>query len=162
MLGESTLSTQKYGRRIAMTSQELDAFLGQQRTCRLASVSASGAPHVSAIWFVWDGSSMWFYSMVKSQRWTDVIADPRVAAVVDGGHEFGELHGVELRGRVEPVGDIPRLGESALPELETPERLFGAKYIGTPDGAMYHDKRHAWLRLKPEKIASWDFRKTGR
>jgi hypothetical protein len=115
MLGESTLSTQKDGRRIAMTSEELDAFLGQQRTGRLASVSASGEPH-----------------------------------------------GVELRGRVEPVGDIPRLGESALPELETPERLFGAKYIGTPDGAMYHDKRHAWLRLKPEKIASWDFRKTGR
>jgi hypothetical protein len=25
--------------------------------------------------------------------------------------------------------------------------------------AMYHDGRHAWLRVTPTKIASWDFRK---
>jgi hypothetical protein len=25
--------------------------------------------------------------------------------------------------------------------------------------AMHHDGRHAWLRLTPEKITSWDFRK---
>jgi hypothetical protein len=24
---------------------------------------------------------------------------------------------------------------------------------------MFHDQRHAWLRVKPTKIASWDFRK---
>jgi hypothetical protein len=26
---------------------------------------------------------------------------------------------------------------------------------------MYHDKRHAWLRLTPEKAVSWDHRKIG-
>jgi hypothetical protein len=24
---------------------------------------------------------------------------------------------------------------------------------------MYHDGRHAWLRITPTKITSWDFRK---
>ena len=24
---------------------------------------------------------------------------------------------------------------------------------------MYHDGRHAWLRIVPDKIVSWDFRK---
>ena len=24
---------------------------------------------------------------------------------------------------------------------------------------MFHDERHAWLRLTPERIVSWDFRK---
>jgi hypothetical protein len=26
---------------------------------------------------------------------------------------------------------------------------------------MFHDGRHAWLKLTPAKIASWDFRKLG-
>jgi len=26
-------------------------------------------------------------------------------------------------------------------------------------GAMIHDGRHAWLRIVPDKITSWDFRK---
>jgi len=30
------------------------------------------------------------------------------------------------------------------------------KYQG---GTMYHDGRHAWLRITPDKITSWDFRK---
>jgi hypothetical protein len=41
--------------------------------------------------------------------------------------------------------------------LAEPERLFARKYSGTD--AMHHDGRHAWLRLVPDKITSWDFRK---
>ena len=33
---------------------------------------------------------------------------------------------------------------------------MGAKYHG---GGMLHDGRHAWLRITPMKITSWDFRK---
>ena len=161
MLDEATLSTQKRGRRIAMTSEEIDAFLSRERTCRLASLTQAGGPHVSALWFAWDGESMWFNSIVKSQRWAGIASDPRAAVIVDGGHDFAELQGVELRGRLVPVGEVPRLGETAIAELEVPERLFAAKYMTTLGGGMYHDKRHAWLRLTPEKIASWDFRKIG-
>ena len=66
-----------------------------------------------------------------------------------------ELRGVELIGRVEPVGSAPRTPEPD-PALEVPERLFGEKYSG---GAFVPDGTHAWVRLVPEKIVSWDFRK---
>jgi hypothetical protein len=161
MLDEVTLSTQRHRRRIAMTAEEIDSFLGAERTCRLASLTRSGAPHVSALWFAWDGASMWFYSIVNSERWADIERDPRAAVIVDGGHDFGELVGVELRGSLVQVGEVPRLGETPVAELEVPERMFPAKYFGSPDGGMFHDKRHAWLRLTPEKIASWDHRKIG-
>ena len=58
--------TQRRGRKIMMTPGELDEFLTTQRTCRVATVSASGAPHVSALWFAWDGTSLWLYSVVRS------------------------------------------------------------------------------------------------
>ncbi|UFQ14385.1 MULTISPECIES: pyridoxamine 5'-phosphate oxidase family protein [Streptomyces] len=148
--------TQRRGRRIMMTPDELDAFLATERTCRVATVSADGAPHASPLWFVWDGTSLWMYSITRSKRWADLRRDQRIAVVVDAGEEYGELRGAELSGTVEFVGEAPRTGEPC-PELETPERLFARKLFGLD--AMPHDGRHAWLRLTPDAIASWDFRK---
>ncbi|MDX2703189.1 pyridoxamine 5'-phosphate oxidase family protein [Streptomyces sp. PA03-6a] len=147
---------QRRGRRIMMTPQEADAFLGAQRTCRVATVSPDGRPHVGALWFVWDGTSLWLYSIVRSRRWADLRRDPRVAVVVDDGTEYGELRGVELSGTLEFVGEAPRTGEPH-PDLEAVERLFAAKNFGLE--SMPHDGRHAWLRLTPDSVVSWDFRK---
>lgn len=138
-----------------MSPEELDEFLRSERMCRVGTINGDGSPHTSALWFAWDGKSIWLTSLVKSQRWVNLMRDPRISVLVDAGHGYGELQGVELNGSVVTVGEVPRTGE-AVPELETPERLFGDKYVG---GAFGHDRRHAWLRLDPDKIVSWDFRK---
>ncbi|MET8689381.1 pyridoxamine 5'-phosphate oxidase family protein [Streptomyces sp. NPDC004732] len=148
--------TQRRGRRIMMTPDELDAFLTAERTCRVATVSPDGAPHVSTLWFAWDGTSLWLYSTTRSKRWADLRKDPRVAVVVDAGEEYGELRGVELSGAVEFVGEAPRKGDPC-PELAAPERLFARKIFGFD--TMPHDGRHGWMRLTPDAVASWDFRK---
>ncbi|GHF75298.1 pyridoxamine 5'-phosphate oxidase [Streptomyces mashuensis] len=147
---------QRRGRRVMMTGGELDAFLAGQWTCRMATVGPEGRPHVSALWFVWDGTALWLYSLTRSRRWADVRRDGRVAVLADDGREYGELRGAELSGRAEPVGEVPRAG---LPcgELREPERLFAAKYFG--GRPMPYDGRHAWLRLRPERVVSWDFGK---
>jgi len=85
MLDEATLSTQQHRRRIAMTPEEIDEFLAGERTCRLASVTPSGAPHVSALWFAWDGASMWFYSIVNSRRSIASVTPGRKAAESSSG-----------------------------------------------------------------------------
>lgn len=138
-----------------MTTDELDEFLLEQRMCRLGSVGADGGPHVSPLWFVWDGGALWLHSVVKSQRWTNLLRDPRVSVAVDAGDGYFELRGVEIIGRVEVVGEVPR-GDSPDPDLAGPERQWGAKYGG---GTFVSDGKHAWLRLVPEKVVSWDFRK---
>ncbi|MFH8616457.1 pyridoxamine 5'-phosphate oxidase family protein [Streptomyces sp. NPDC017979] len=150
------VATQRRGRRIMMTPAERDAFLSEQRTCRVATVSADGRPHVSALWFVWDGASLWLYSITRSRRWADLRHDPRLAVVVDAGEEYGELRGVELSGTAVFVGEAPRTG-APCPELVEPEGLFARKNFDLD--AMPHDGRHAWLRLTPDAVASWDFRK---
>jgi hypothetical protein len=137
-----------------MGQPELDAFLAGQRTCRVATASELG-PHLTPLWYVWDGTALWLTSIVSSQRWTDLARDPRVAVLVDAGEDYVELRGVELRGRVEIVGEVPRTGLPE-PQLDEPERLFARKYAG--GDVMHHDGRHAWLRLVPDKVTSWDFR----
>lgn len=138
-----------------MTPEELTQFLEAERTCRVATVG-KGGPHATPLWFGWDGEYLWLYSIVKSQRWTDLQRDPRIGVVVDTGIEYLELRGVEITGTVEVVGEVPRTGESddALAGIEP---MFARKYTGGDQ--MFHDGRHAWLRVKPSKIASWDFRK---
>lgn len=139
-----------------MTPGEVDAFLAEQRTCRVATAGPDG-PHVTPLWFAWHAGALWLTSVVRSRRWADLRRDPRIAVVVDAGDAYGELRGVELRGRVEVVGEVPRTGEP-VPELDAPERLFADRYTG---GTVVHDGRHGWLRLVPDAITSWDFRKLG-
>ena len=138
-----------------MNGEELTSFLGEQHTCRFATTGSDG-PHVAPVWFVWDGQAIWVYSLIRSQRWTNVSRDPRVAVVIDDGHHYHELHGVEIEGQATVVGPVPRTGDEDSPELVEPERLMSAKYFGAE---MTHDGRHAWLRITPQKIVSWDFRK---
>jgi hypothetical protein len=138
-----------------MGKAELDAFLTEQRTCRVATASQDG-PHLTPLWYVWDGTALWLYSVVSSQRWTDISRDRRVAVLVDVGDAYGELRGAELRGAAEIVGEVPRTGTPDA-GLAKPERLYARKYDGTD--VMHHTGHHAWLRLVPDKITSWDFRK---
>lgn len=139
-----------------MTPDEVDVFLAEQRTCRVATAGPDG-PHATPLWFVWHGGALWLTSLSRSQRWADLSRDPRIAVVVDAGEDYAELRGVELRGVVEVVGEVPRTG-APVAELEGPEQAFADRYTGA---RMVHDGRHAWLRLIPEKITSWDFRKIG-
>jgi hypothetical protein len=149
------LKPQKRGRRIAMSAAEIDAFLAAERTCRVATVGPDG-PHATALWFAWDGACLWLYSITGSQRWADLRKDPRISVLVDAGHHYLELQGVEISGTAEVVGDVPRTSAPSA-ELAPVEAQFARKYLG--GGPMLHDERHAWLRVAPRKINSWDFRK---
>jgi hypothetical protein len=150
------LRPQKRGNKIAMTAQERDAFLMAERTCRVATIGSDGQPHATALWFLWDGTYFWMQSITRAQRWADLQQNPQIAVVVDSGVEYLELCGVEILGTVEFVGEQPRSGEPN-DELEVMEPKFFTKYFNTDQ--VFHDGKHAWIRIKPSKIASWDFRK---
>jgi len=93
---------------------------------------------------------------VRSSRWAHVQERPEIAVVVDAGDGYEELRGVELRGRVEVTGDVPRTASFDAALLPV-EQAFAQKYLA--GGEYVPDGRHAWLRLVPRRIVSWDFRK---
>jgi len=152
---DTELRPQKRGRKIAMSPEEIDAFLADQRTCRVATIGPDG-PHATPLWFYWDGRYFWLYSITRAQRWADLMRDPRIGITVDAGEDYFGLHGVEITGTVEVIGEVPRTGEPN--EVLAPvEAAFVKKNFGLDE--MFHDQKHAWLRVTPSKIASWDFRK---
>src|SRR5258708_14263201 len=125
----SQIEPQKRARRISMTDEERDSPRAELRVCRIGTIGVDGGPHVSALWYCWDGAALWLYSLIKSQRWVNLQRDHRVSVVVDQGVDYFELRGVEFIGEVEFVGEQPRAGDPN-PELEEPERLFAERYSG--------------------------------
>lgn len=130
------MSGQRRGTAIAMTDPERDTFLRTQPLCRVATVGRNGDPHVSALWFVWDGSTLWLNSLVRSQRWTDLDRDPRLSVIVDdGGTDFMALRGIELRGSIEVVGEAPCKGDpwtnSCTPNGSSRTSTWAAARSGT-------------------------------
>src|SRR5699024_12691901 len=100
-MSEQQLQTQRRGRRIAMSRDEIDEFLHSEVTCRVGTVNARG-PHVTPLWLLWHDRAIWLYSITGSQRWKDLAGDPRNAVLVDGGTECVELRRGELTGTVGP------------------------------------------------------------
>ena len=149
------LDQQRHNRRLALSDGERDRFLALARTCRVASTSYDGSPHLSALWFVWDGSSIWLNSLVSSLRWANLRRDPRLSVLVDDGDSYDTLRGVEISGRATVVGEVPRIGEPST-ELVVPEQMYAKKYGA---GTVGHDGLHAWLEVVPVRIVSWDFGK---
>ena len=147
------MQRQRHGRRIALSAERVHELLASAPLCRVATSSAAG-PHVSPMWFVWDGRALWLYSLVASRRWRHVAAGSRLAVVVDGGDRFETYWGAELEGEAAVVGEVPRTGRP-VPELVEVERAFARKYNGMDELVL--DGRHAWLRHVPATVVSWDF-----
>jgi nitroimidazol reductase NimA-like FMN-containing flavoprotein (pyridoxamine 5'-phosphate oxidase superfamily) len=136
--------------RLAMTPDELDAFLAEERVLRLATVDEDGWPAVVPVWFVWHDDAFWVWNLTRAKRTDRLRAGTRVAFVVDGGVEYVELRGAS--GRLEYAfvaeDDVPHAVRVA----------FSRKYLHT-DHPVEPADHHQWLRLVPATLASWDFRK---
>jgi len=134
---------------LRLTPEELDELLTSERTLRAGTVSADGTPHVAPLWFLWRDGAIWLTSLRRSKRQTDLKAGSRVALCVDTGRDYSELRGAVLYGTPAEAGDDP--------ELPAARKAFARKNWDIED--LPDIKSHVWLKLVPDKIVSWDFRK---
>jgi nitroimidazol reductase NimA-like FMN-containing flavoprotein (pyridoxamine 5'-phosphate oxidase superfamily) len=136
---------------LSLTPNEMEPYLRSQRTVRVATTGESGYPHVVPLWFVWHDRTLFLNSTLGNPTVENALRTGRAAAVVDDGDEYEVLRGVTLTGRVEPAEGDPR-----LPRVE---REWSEKYLGGRELPYRRWQNRLWLRLVPERVASWDFRK---
>ena len=90
------------------TQKEVE-YLREQRLGRLATVSASGRPHVVPVGFRVDPElgvvDIRGCDMGRTKKFRDVAQTGRVAFVVDDVLPPWRARGVEVRGRAEVLGD---------------------------------------------------------
>ncbi|AVH22840.1 pyridoxamine 5'-phosphate oxidase family protein [Nocardia cyriacigeorgica] len=149
---------------IVMSDSEITDFLTRSRVATLATLGASGAPHLTAMWYALidapDGGlpELWFETKAKSQKAVNMRRDPRVTCMVEAGQTYDTLRGVSIEGRAEIIDD--------------PEKLFAVgvsvweRYTGPYSEEMRPfvetmlNKRVA-VRVVADRIRSWDHRKLG-
>ena len=67
----------------------------------LTTVRSDGQPQTSPVWFVWDGQSFLIYSIPRSQKVPNIMANPRVSLNLDGDGRGGGIVTIEGEARID-------------------------------------------------------------
>ena len=95
-------ATPRYGD-LAMTREELDAFLAQADTIMLASLRRDGSPFVIPVGFDWDGEFVRLSTLKSRVKYRNLVANPQITfCVVDPQMPTRYL---EIRGYAEITDD---------------------------------------------------------
>ncbi|SDL47598.1 PPOX class probable F420-dependent enzyme [Nonomuraea jiangxiensis] len=140
-----------------MSDDDVTAFLEGSRKLQLATINPDGMPHLVTMFYGMDEGRIAFWTYAKAQKARNLARDPRVSCLVETGEDYGELRGVLVYGRAEPV--TGREGVLAI-GMKIARRMTP----GVPDELLrpYVEKtglkRVAYV-VERSKVVSWDHRR---
>ncbi|TDJ09761.1 MAG: TIGR03618 family F420-dependent PPOX class oxidoreductase [Deltaproteobacteria bacterium] len=141
---------------IQMTDEEVRRFIEASKTIILTTNGPGGYPHPMPMWFLRaDDGSISITTYKSSQKVQNLRRDPRVSLLVESGDEYSELKGVVLYGSAEVIDDfetvvdtlIAASGQRNEPEIREALKKTASKRVV--------------IRIKPERVVSWDHSKLG-
>jgi PPOX class probable F420-dependent enzyme len=143
---------------IKMSDAEIKAFLEAGRDLQVASINADGTPHLVTMWYGMLDGEVAFWTYAKSQKVLNLQRDPRLSVLVATGEVYEQLKGVSIVGRGQIVDDpdeVLRYGEVVY------ERYWGPLDDTVREGVRAMGSKRVVIRVKPEKVLSWDHSKLG-
>lgn len=145
--------------KIAMTDDEIAAFIERSRTATMATVLPSGRPHLVAMWYALLDGEIWFETKAKSQKAVNLRRDPTITVMIEDGQTYPTLRGVSIDGTAEIVDSdadlLHRVGVSVWERYTGPYTDEMKPFV---DQMM--NNRIA-VRVVPSRLRSWDHRKLG-
>jgi PPOX class probable F420-dependent enzyme len=141
----------------ALTEEERDAFLTDKRIGRLASNREDGWPHLTPIWYVWDGDRF-VLTLGKSRRHLRNIArDPHVTLCVDDDPRVTDLtkspRAVVCFGLARLLEDEPSVREVTT-KVEL--RYLPAEARGPELDELLWFEGRIGVEITPERWLAWD------
>lgn len=148
----------KQRNQIVMTDEEITDFVARGRTGTMATIGASGQPHLVAMWYgVLDGE-IWIETKVKSQKVVNLRRNSRVSFLIEDGMTYDSLRGVSFEGVAEILDDPDTIFAVGVSVWER----YNGPYTDDlkPAVDMMMNKRVA-VRIVTDRVRSWDHRKLG-
>ncbi|MFV0306887.1 MAG: pyridoxamine 5'-phosphate oxidase family protein [Desertimonas sp.] len=143
---------------IAMSDDEVSAFLADEKVLNVATIGPTGHPHMVAMWFVMRDGKPTFWTFGKSQKVKNLQRDPKITGLVEAGEEYQELRGVELRGSAELIDDPAEVLAIGLAVAEKYNGPAGVSEAARPFIEAQAAKRIG-IAIDVDHVASWDHRK---
>ena len=143
---------------IAMSDEEIQAFLQEQRTLQVATIDHDGYPHLVAMWYVLLDRQIAFWTYARSQKAVNLRRDPRLTCLVEAGQRYEELRGVQIKGQAAIIDDheaVQRYGEAIF------ERYTGPLNENTRQMVIAQAAKRIVVVVQSVEIVSWDHRKLG-
>ncbi len=139
---------------IRMTSEEVDAFLQEQRVVICATQGPRGWPHLMPLWYLMRSGEVWAWTYAKSQKVRNLERDARATLQVEDGEQYQELRGVMIEAQTvihHEIGQVAEFGS----------QLFERYASGGIDPELIRAQaaKRVVLQFVPERMATWDHRK---
>tara|TARA_Y100000588_G_scaffold325040_1_gene358545 strand:+ start:243 stop:713 length:471 start_codon:yes stop_codon:yes gene_type:complete len=146
---------------IRLNKAEQDELLDSVTTLQIASILPDGRPHLVPMWFARDDNGLLVFSTyARSQKIKNLERDARITALAETGDTYDQVRGLSIEG----VAEIIRDASITMRTMQ----LVGARTNRQPRPDINPDHesepppiayKRVTVRIKPERIRSWDHRK---
>ncbi len=144
---------------VRMSEAEISAFLDAAHSLQVATIGKDGAPHLTTVWFAVHAGTILFETYGKSQKVVNLQRDPRTAVLAEDGRTYDQLRGVSINGTAEVIEDNPE--RTVLMRVLVDHHFPGQAAKSLDEMAARMAEKRVVIRVKPDKIMSWDHRKLG-
>jgi len=128
--------------------KSLAKLIAWERTCRVATASPAGVPHVVPVCQVLVDGKLYFASDTGARKVRNLKANPQIAVTVDlYSDDWSNLKGVLLQGTAGLIEKGPRFRKI--------RRLLYAKYPQYPDEAALEESEVVIVEVTPVRVFSW-------
>ncbi|MFQ5934537.1 MAG: PPOX class F420-dependent oxidoreductase [Dehalococcoidia bacterium] len=134
-----------------MAPSEIDQYLRGKRIAVIATIRRDGSPHLTSMWYGYDGETITFNPGRDSVKVRNVQRDNRVSVMVDVDEE--------------PYKGVRIEGTAVVEETGVREKWYdiARRYLGDEGGRKYveenDDGNGVILRVTPQRYYSWDYSK---
>lgn len=146
--------------KIKMSEEELSSFLQKQISLQIGTINKDGSPHLTTMWYFYDGENFIFHTYTKSQKIINLKRDSRITLLTEAGSQYSDLQGIIVYGNAEIIN-----GKDSLEEVIRYMEMVGEKYVKDEEGAQYIEgmklqaPKRSVVIVKPSKFISWDHTK---
>ena len=143
-----------------MSREERLQFLEKQISLQIGTINKDGSPHLTTMWYVYDGDNFIFHTYTKSQKIINLKRDSRITLLTEAGSQYSDLQGIIVYGTAEIID-----GKDSLEEVIRYMEMVGEKYVKDEKGAQYIEgmklqaPKRSIVIVKPSKFISWDHTK---
>ena len=143
-----------------MSQEERLRFLEKQISLQIGTINKDGSPHLTTMWYIYDGDNFIFHTYTKSQKIINLKRDSRITLLTEAGSQYSDLQGIIVYGNAEIIN-----GKDSLEEVIRYMEMVGEKYVKDEKGAQYIEAmklqapKRSIVIVKPSKFISWDHTK---
>ncbi len=148
---------------IEMTPAEVEAFLADHWLGVLGTVGPDGLPHLVNVGYLHEDGEVVVTSFGAAQKVRNIERTGAATFLVEHPWPYAEVRGVMISGPVRVVRDPATVLDVTTRMRDQHATQSGTRVgEGTPDADLAkHAVKRVALRLRPDRVRSWDHTKLG-